>query len=292
MNWLLYAILGVVLFGTSPVFAKSGMRKSNVHLAAALRGTLLFVGAWMMVNVTDSHVALSSLGQKTFIYLILSGIVTGGVWTCLLRALQLGEVIKVVPVVEGSLILDLLIGMIVFKDAVTWNKIIVLILLIAGVIMMAWRGYGRSGRNGSWMGYAFAAMALTSVTVFLDRVGISGVNDYSERLIRYGVALIVVWVLTFATGGYRGLRAMSFLDGVYLCLSGVAMGFSWFCFYKAFVLGPNHTVEMVEPFGLLAAVTLGCVFMRERTSVRSIFGMIFMISGMLLLLANIPVIPV
>ena len=292
MNWLLYAILGVALAGASPVFAKSGMRKSNANLAAALRGTVLFFAAWFMVGITGSGVNLTQLGQKTFLYLMFSGIAMAGVWVCLLRALQLGDVIKVVPVVEGSIIIDLLVGMIFFRDAVTWNKIIIVILLIAGVVMMALRSSGRGGKRGAWIGYALAAMLLTSVTVVLNRIGITGVNSYSERLIQYGVALIVVWVLTFATGGYKGLRAMSFLDGVYVCLSGVVMGGAWFCFYKAYILGNNTTVEMIEQFDLVAAVMLGCVFMRERTTVRSIFGMVFLMLGMLLLLMNLPVIPV
>lgn len=292
MNWLLYAILGVVLMGASPVFAKSGMRKSNANLAAALRGTVLFLAAWFMVSITGSEVSLSQLGQSTFIYLIFSGIATGMVWVCLLRALQLGDVIKVVPVIEGSIIIDLLAGMIFFRETVTWNKIIILIILIAGVVMMSFRDSGRGGKKGAWIGYALAAMALTSVTVALDRIGIAGVNDYSERLIRYGIALIVVWVITFATGGYKGLRAMSFLDGVYLCISGALMGGAWYCFYRAYILGTNAAVEIVEQFDLVAAVMIGCVFMRERTSVRAIFGMIFMMLGFLLLLMNLPVIPV
>lgn len=292
MNWLLYAILGVVLAGASPVFAKSGMRKSNANLAAALRGTVLFLAAWFMVSVTKSGVSLSQIGQRTFIYLIFSGIATGVVWVCILRALQLGDVIKVVPVIEGSIVIDLLVGMIFFHEAVTWNKIIILIILIAGVVMMALRGSGKGGKSGAWVGYAVAAMALISLTVVLDRIGIAGLNSYSERLIRYGIALIVVWILTFATGGYKGLRAMSFLDGIYLCISGFCMGAAWYCMFKAYILGTNSTVEMIEQFDLVVAVMLGCVFMRERTTVRAIFGMIFMMLGFLLLLIDLPVIPV
>lgn len=292
MNWLLYAIVGVVLMGASYVFAKSGMRKSNANLAAALRGTVLFLAAWFMVSVTGSEVALTKLGQTTLLYLIFSGISTGVIWVCLLRALQLGDVIKVVPVVEGSLIIDLLVGMIFFHDAVTWNKIIILVILIAGVVMMVLRNSGRGGKHGTWIRYAIVAMVLTSVTVVFDRVGISEVNSYSQRLIQYAVALVVVWVLTFATGGYKGLRAMSFLDGIYLCISGLCMGAAWFCFFHAYISGTHTTVEMIEQFDLVVTVILGCVFLRERTSLRSVFGMILMMLGFLLLLMELPVIPV
>ena len=292
MNWLLYAILGAVLAGTSPVLAKSGMRKSNSHLAAALRGTCLFLGAWVMVSQTRSGMNLFAIGSKTLVYLVFSGIATGLVWICLLRALQLGEVVKVVPVVEGSIILDLLIGIFLFHDTVSWNKIIILILLGAGTLMMALKGSGKRSKSGAWIGYAIGAMAFTAVTVVLGRIGISGVNSYFERMVRYGIALILVWLVCFATHGYKGLRSMSFLDGLYLCLSGAAMGGAWYCFYKGYVLGTNAIVELVERFDLVAAVVLGCVFARERLSVRAIFGMIFMMLGFWLLLADLPIIPI
>lgn len=291
MNWLLYAILGAVLAGASPVFAKSGMRKSNSHLAAALRGTLLFVGALFMVNETGSGMNLSAIGSTTFMYLIFSGIATGLVWICFVRALQLGEVIKVVPIIEGSIAIDLLVGIFIFHDEISWNKIVIIAILLAGTLMMGLKGSGRGGKSGAWIGYAIGAMAFTTVTVVLDRIGIAGINASYERMIRYAIAAVLVWLVVFATRGYKGLRSMSFLDGLYLCMSGIVMGAAWFCFHKAYVLGPNATVEFVEAFDLIAAVFLGCVFMRERLTVRAIFGMLFMMLGFWLLLADLPVIP-
>lgn len=291
MNWLLYAILGAVLAGLSPVLAKSGMHKSNSHLAAALRGTFLFLSAWFMVNHTGTKMYLSQLGQTTFLYLLFSGVATGMVWICLLRALQLGEVVKVVPIVEGSIILNILVGIFVFHDGVSWNTIIILIVLCMGTFMMGTKSSGRGGKTGAWSGYALGAMALTTVTVVLDRIGISGVNSYYERLVRYGIALIIVWLAVFATRGYKGLRSMSFLDGLYLCMSGAAMGGAWYCFHQGYSLGINANVEMVERFDLVAAVVLGCVFLRERLSVKAIFGMIFMMIGFWMLLADLPIIP-
>ena len=291
MNWLLYAILGAVLAGASPVFAKSGMHKSNSHLAAALRGTCLYLSALYMVNLTGTKMQLSQLGQTNLMYLLLSGVVTGGGWICLLRALQLGEVVKVVPVVEASVVLTMLVGIFFFYDSITWNKIIIMIVLGTGAIMMAMKGSGRGGKRGAWLGYALGAMAFTTLTVVLGRVGISGINSNYERLVRYGVALILVWLVTFATKGYKGLRAMSFLDGVYLCMSGASMGAAWYCFHMAYVMGFNEKVEMVEHYDLVAAIVLGCVFMRERLSVKAIFGMIFMMFGFWILLADLPVIP-
>lgn len=291
MNWLLYAILGAVLAGLSPVLAKSGMHKSNSHLAAALRGTFLYLSALYMVKLNGTGMNLSALGTTNLWYLLLSGIVTGVVWICLLRALQLGEVVKAVPIVEASVVLNMLVGIFVFHDSITWNKIIIMTVLTIGTVMMAMRGSSRGAKTGAWLGYAVGAMAFTTLTVVLDRIGISGVNSDYSRLFRYAVALILVWLVTFATKGYYGLRSMSFLDGVYLCLSGAVMGMAWYCFHNAYRMGISAKVEFVECFDLVAAVVLGCVFLRERLSVRAIFGMIFMMFGFWLILADLPIIP-
>jgi transporter family protein len=135
-------------------------------------------------------------------------------------------------------------------------------------------------------------MALTTVIVTFQRIGISDVTSDFERLIRYGIALILVWTVTLVTGGYKGLRSISFLDGLYLCLSGAVIAGAWYCFHVAYATGTNATVEIIEHFDMVSAVVLGCVFMRERLSVRAIFGLIFMMVGFLLLLMNLPVFPV
>lgn len=292
MSWLLYGILGAVLAGVSPVFAKCGLHKSNTNLASAIRGTALFLAAWMIAKLTGQSTGLAGLGQTTFLYLIFSGIATGLVWICFINALQTGEVIRVVPVVEASIILELLVGMIFFRETLTWNKIIILAIFIVGIVMILTRSSGKKSGKRNWMGYALGAMVLTTVTVVFHRIGISGIGSNMERLVRYGVALILVWTVTLATGGYKGLRSLSFLDGIYLCLSGLSMGGAWYCFHKAYSYGVNDSVAIIECFDLVAAVVLGCVFMKERLSTKAIFGIVFMMIGFLLLLIKLPVIPV
>ena len=65
-----------------------------------------------------------------------------------------------------------------------------------------------------------------------------------------------------------------------------------YCLHMAYAYGTDTPVAMIERFDMVAAVVLGCVFMRERLSVRAIFGLVFMMAGFLLLLMNLPVIAV
>lgn len=291
MKWLLYAILGAIFAGVSPVFAKSGVRKANPYLAAAFRGTFLFLSAFFMVKWTGTEQDFLQIEFTSLIYLIFSGIATGLVWIFLLRALKHGEVIKVVPIAEASIVLNILVGILFFQDSVNWNVILILILLGVGAFLMAFKDSGRGGKSNTWLGYAVVVMIFTTMTMIFERIGIYGVNSYYNRLVRYGIALILVWIAVFATKGYKGLRSMLFLDGSCLCMSGAVMGAAWYCFQKAYLLSADYMIEMIERFDLAAAVVLSSVFLNERMTVRSGLGMIFMMLGFWMLWADLPIIP-
>ena len=177
-----------------------------------------------------------------------------------------------------------------FKDVLSLNILVILALLIAGVIMMVTKSSGRSRSNNKWLIYGIVAMVFLSVSELLHRLGIHGLYDSYERLVRYGIALIVVWIATIVTKGYKALRSMSFLNGIYLCLSGFAMGAAWYCFHLAASLGPNTNVAIAKQFDLVGAIVLSCVFLREKLSVRAIFGAIILMIAFLLMLADMPVI--
>lgn len=291
MNWLLYAILGAIFSGLSPVLAKSGIHKSNAHLGAALRGTFLFLSAVFILKQTGTGAALLEIGQTTFLYLLFSGIATGVAWVCLLRALQSGEVVKIIPIIEGSMVLIILVNTIFFHEGWNWNKIIIVLMLTVGICMMGYKGFGRGRKAGAWLGYAAGTMVLVTMIMLFEKVGYSGLRTSEERVVRYGIALAVVWIVTFAVKGYKALRTMSFLNGVYLCLSGVVMGAAWYCFHQAYTLGASADVVWIEKFDLVAAVVFGCVFLRERLAIRGILGMFLIMLGFWLMEANLPIIP-
>lgn len=296
MSWLVYAILGVILMGISPVFAKSGMRKCSSDLAAAVYGTVLFMAVNCIVSFTDTSLDLTKMKLTAFMYLLFSGFAIGAAWICLFRALRRGPINGVIPIVEASLVIEILAGMFLFQDGLSVNKLIILILLIAGTICMSMRTVGKKGKNkkkgkGKWINYALSAMLFTSLAALLERIGIGEINEHLKQLVCYAVALIVVWVLTFITGSQRGMRSMSFLDGIYISLSGACVGGAQYCFYKAGLLSGGFNIEVIALFDLAAAVLFGYVFMKERLSTRAIFGMILMLAGFLFWHMKLPVIP-
>ena len=292
MNWLFYAILGALLMGASPVFAKNGMYRSNSHLAAALRGIFLFLGTWFAAVLTGEEISLFTIEQTSLFYLLFSGLATGIAWICLLRALQLGEVIKVIPVVEVSVVLNILMDIFLFQEKWTWNKSIIMLLLVAGAVLMGYKkSKGRSNKTSKWISYAIGAILFTAVTTVLEQIGYAEVPIDTQNVLRYGIACVVAWGFVFATKAQKALRSLTFLNGVSMCMSGIVMVGSWYCFDQAFAKGKEMIVAVVERADFVAAVALGVLFLGERMSTYAIAGMVLMMLAFGILLADLPIIP-
>ena len=96
--WLLLALASSVFAALTSILAKIGIDGVNSNLATALRTAVVLVMAWGMVFLTGAQSGIGEISRKSWLFLILSGLATGGSWLCYYKALQLGEACKVVPV--------------------------------------------------------------------------------------------------------------------------------------------------------------------------------------------------
>ena len=96
--WLMLALLSSVFAAATSILAKIGIEGVNSNLATALRTGVVLVMAWVMVFLTDAQGGIADISKKSWLFIILSGLATGGSWLCYYKALQMGEVSKVVPV--------------------------------------------------------------------------------------------------------------------------------------------------------------------------------------------------
>ena len=106
--WLIFALLSAVFAALTSILAKIGIDGVNSNLATAIRTMVVVVMAWGMVFLTDAQHGLSNISQRSWLFLILSGLATGASWLCYYRALQIGEASKVVPIdkLSGVITLD------------------------------------------------------------------------------------------------------------------------------------------------------------------------------------------
>ena len=134
--WLLYAILSAVFAALTSILAKIGIEGVNSTLATAIRTIVVLVMAWIMVFVSGTHSGITDISRKSWIFIILSGLATGGSWLCYYKALQVGEASKVVPIDKMSVVLTLILAFIFLHEQFTWKSAIGSILITVGTLFM------------------------------------------------------------------------------------------------------------------------------------------------------------
>ncbi|MCQ2448938.1 MAG: EamA family transporter [Clostridia bacterium] len=134
--WLLFAILSAVFAALTSIFAKIGIDGVNSTLATAIRTTVVVLLSWGMVFLTQVQSEMASIGRKSWLFLILSGLATGISWLCYYKALQTGQVTKVVPIDKLSVVITLVLAFIFLHEEFTIKSLLGCILIGAGTILM------------------------------------------------------------------------------------------------------------------------------------------------------------
>lgn len=118
------------------ILAKVGIEGVNSNLATAIRTVVAVVMAWGMVFITHTQGGISDISKKSWVFLILSGMATGASWLCYYRALQVGEVSKVVPVDKLSVVITLVLAFVFLHESFTVKSLIGCVLIGAGTLLM------------------------------------------------------------------------------------------------------------------------------------------------------------
>ena len=134
--WIVFAILSAVFAALTSILAKVGIEGVDSNLATAVRTIVVVIMAWAMVFITNTQSGLSQISRKNWIFLILSGIATGASWLCYYKAIQLGDVSKVVPVDKLSVVVTLILAFVFLHEEFTVKSVIGCILIGAGTLFM------------------------------------------------------------------------------------------------------------------------------------------------------------
>lgn len=134
--WFVFALLSAVFAALTSVLAKVGIDGVNSNLATAIRTGVVLVMAWVMVFITNAQGGITSIGKKSWIFLILSGLATGASWLCYYKALQIGDATKVVPVDKLSVVITLVLAFVFLHESFTAKSLIGCILIGAGTLIM------------------------------------------------------------------------------------------------------------------------------------------------------------
>lgn len=134
--WAIFAILSAIFAALTSILAKVGIEGINSNLATAVRTIVVVLMAWFMVFVTGNQNGIVDISKKNWIFLILSGLATGVSWLCYYKALQLGEVSKVVPIDKLSIVITIILAFIFLGEQITLKTLIGCCLIVAGTFVM------------------------------------------------------------------------------------------------------------------------------------------------------------
>ena len=283
--WILYAFASAFFAGVTAVLAKLGMEGVNSHLATALRTIVVALFGWAMVWVAGSSGAVGALEPRSWLFLILSGLATGGSWLCYFRALQLGEVNQVAPVDKSSTVLTMLLSILLLGEAAHWNTLLGMGLILAGTLGMLQRKPRERASSGwGWLPWAVLSAVCASLTSILGKVGISGVESNLGTAIRTGVVLVMAWVMVFVTRKQGELRQIPTNELGFICLSGLATGASWLCYYRALQEGPASIVVPIDKLSMLVTVAFSGLVFHEKLTRRAALGLLLVTGGTLVML--------
>lgn len=135
-KWLLYAIGSAVFASLTSILGKIGISDINSNLGTAIRTIVVLVMAWIVVFVTGKQHTIKDIDKKSWIFLVLSGVATGGSWLCYYRALQTGPASVVVPIDKLSILVTIAFSYIVFREKLTAKAGIGLALIVAGTLLL------------------------------------------------------------------------------------------------------------------------------------------------------------
>jgi len=284
--WIFFAFGSALFAGLTAILAKCGIHRTDSTAATAIRTVIVLAFSWLMVFLTGAEAGLGSIEGRTLLFLTLSGLATGASWLCYFRALQLGDVNKVTPVDKSSTVLTILLAFLLLREPVSGWKALGILCVGAGTYLMLEKKPGRDGEqeHGPWLLYALGSAVFASLTAILGKLGVSGVDSNLATAIRTGVVLVMAWGMVFVTGKGRGLKAVPKRELGFICLSGLATGCSWLCYYRALQDGPASVVVPIDKLSILVTVAFSWAVFHEKLTRRAGLGLALITAGTLSML--------
>ncbi|MBV4132055.1 EamA family transporter [Holdemanella biformis] len=279
--WIMYATGSAFFAGITSILAKCGISKTDSDVATAIRTIVVLVFSWVMTLITGTLSGITEISEKTLLFLVLSGIATGASWLCYFKALQIGDVNKVVPIDKSSTILTILLACIFFHEGLSLFKLVCVCLIGLGTMLMINRkeDVKSNSLDKSWLIYAILSAVFASLTSILGKIGISGIDSNLGTAIRTSVVLVMAWLMVFVKNKQSEIKSIDYKELLFIILSGFATGASWLCFYRALQDGLASIVVPIDKLSILVTIVFSRVVFHEKLSKKALLGLILITVG-------------
>ncbi|MEG0684237.1 MAG: EamA family transporter [Coprobacillus sp.] len=283
--WIIFAFGSAFFAGITSILAKCGIRHTDSHVATAIRTIVVFFFSWIMVGIVGSFESIKDISLTTFLFLVLSGLSTGASWLFYFKSLQLGHINKVAAVDKMSVILTIILSLFIFQETINAYKLLGMISMGVGTyLMLEKKDIQNTKKDNRWLIYALLSVVFASLTTILGKLGITSIESNLGTALRTGVVLIMAWVVVFVTHKENTIRNIPKKEYLYICLSGLATGASWLCFYKALQDGPASLVVPIDKLSILFTVLFSYLIFHEKIYRQSFVGLSLIVIGTLVML--------
>lgn len=279
--WILYAAASAVFAGVTTIFLKKGVHTTNTNAALALRTIVIFVFSIIIVLITGSQNQIYTIKNKTWIFLILSGLSTGAGWYYYYKALQFGNVNKVSPLSKSSLVLTILLSFIFLNEEINAVKLFSIIVITIGTyfIIDYKKSKSENADNNKWLIYAVLSLLFSALTPIFGKIGIDEIESNLGSAIRTFVVVIAAWLILFIKKDYKEFKNVNKSEIKFIILSGITGGSSWLLYYKALQDGVTSAVAAIDKLSLLVAIILSYFIFDEKINKKIVLGLILILAG-------------
>lgn len=285
--WILFAVGSSFFAGITSILAKCGIQKTDSDVATAIRTCVVLVFSWILVALTGALTGIGAISSETLLFLVLSGLATGASWLCYFHALQKGDINKVVPIDKSSTILTIILALIFFHEGMSPKKAAAVVLIATGTFMMITKKENppaSESSDKSWWIYALLSAFFASMTAILGKIGISDIDSNLGTAIRTTVVLFMAWIMVFARGKASKLHDIPRREFLFICLSGLATGASWLCYYRALQEGPASVVVPIDKLSILVTIAFSWIVFHEKLNKKSAAGLGLLTLGTLFMI--------
>lgn len=293
--WIVMALIGALFTSLTTIFAKVGIKNVNSNFATFFRTGVVIIFAVIMCFITNSFALFNSLTTSNWLFLILSGILTGLSWLCYYRAIKLGDVSKVAPIDKSSFILTSILFLIFFFNDTTNNGNLLTIvmlflsmaLMFAGTLLMIGKVESKNKKNDKkWLLYAILSAAFASLVSLFVKIGLKDISSSLGTCIRTIVVFIFAMIIVLARKDYKEVNEITGKSWIFLTLSGIATGVAWISEYEALnYVGANPVaVTSISKLAILLTMTISVLFLHEKFNLKSFIGLASMTLGIVLII--------
>ncbi|WP_400245836.1 EamA family transporter [Niallia sp. JL1B1071] len=283
---VILALLAAIFAALTGILAKIGIKDVNSNLATAIRTIVVLIMAFFMVLITKQLDSIFLVSRKSLVFLVLSGITTGLSWLFYFKAIQIGDVSKVVPIDKSSVILTILFSFIFLGEPVTTTIVIGGSLIAIGTFVLIGKIKKSSDTSysNSYIFLALLSAVFAALTAILAKIGIEEVDSNVATFIRTIVIIIFAWGIVFFQRTYTQMKTISRKSYLFLIISGIATGLSWLCFFAAISIGKVSIVAPIDKFSVVITVILSIIILEEKPTKNTLIGCAIITIGTIFLL--------